>query len=99
MSSRFRKRLKQSSSSLTGVSKRKHSVSHETLTESTSQLTLVNDHEVGVTILVDLADSTEQEANASVLKKIKTSLQNLFLFPKEDNRIAHDDSPHRQSRT
>lgn len=31
------------------------------------KLTLIDDHEVGVTVLVDLADSTEQEAYAGVL--------------------------------
>lgn len=51
-----------------------------------SQLTLVDDHEVGVTVLVDLTDSAEQEANASVLKKIKTIIcKNKFPFRRTTN--------------
>lgn len=95
MSSRFRKRLKQSSSSLTGVSKNEHPVSFEIASGNCHEPTLVDDHEVWVTVLVDFTDSTEQEANASVLKNQNNYLQKFYFYFEEDGeRTAPDNSPH-----
>lgn len=58
-------------------------------------LTLVYDHEVWVAVLVDLANSTEQETNASVLKKLKmftNFIHQFFGFP-----LNNSVSPHHQS--
>lgn len=37
-------------------------------------LTLVHDHEVGVTVLVNLANASEQESDTGVLRKAKKSV-------------------------
>lgn len=85
MSSRFKKRLKQSSNSLIGVSENCFDQNYLLTPRLTLliriqfvQLTLVNNHEVGMTVLVDFTDSTEQESNASVLRFFKNKHQQIF---------------------
>lgn len=65
-------------------------------TKSQLQLTLIDNHEVGMTILVDLTNSAEQKSNASVLKwkifVIKINLLNWFY---SDNSVTHFIANHR----
>ncbi len=101
MSSRRMNFFKQSSNSVKAVSinrkkkKKREGKSAKAISPADAfLLTLVDDHKVGLAVLVDLPDAAEEEAHAGVLQKKPPQFQNASLLRQDVPDSRHLVSNH-----